>query len=211
MNQAWRTWYGLLMKRYSPSLLQRILKTIACMSSRYEKEKRRSSSVIEDSSYLQQIAYGICRRVCLWSNICTLCGAVGQGQWRILRDVLLEQRLLAEIGEFSDYYVFQQDGAPANCARDTVRFLERLTPYFIPPTLRPPNSPDLKPVDYKIWGLFQERIYKTKVRDVEDLSERILKAWDELELSIMDTSVNQWRERHSACVAAQGGHIEQLL
>ena len=103
--------------------------------------------------------------------------------------------------------VLQQDDAPAHPAHDTVRFLEKLTPDFIPPTLWPPNSPDLNPVDYKIWDLLKERIYKTKVRDVEGLRERILEACDELEQSVIDTSVNQWRERLSARVAAQGGKL----
>ena len=45
-------------------------------------------------------------------------------------------------------YTFQQDGAPAYRARDTVQLLTRETPDFIPPSLWPPNSPDLNPVDY---------------------------------------------------------------
>jgi len=30
------------------------------------------------------------------------------------------------------------------------------------PDLWPPNSPDLNPVDYKIWGVMQDRIYQKK-------------------------------------------------
>ena len=44
---------------------------------------------------------------------------------------------------FGDYYVFQQDGAQAHRARDTVTMLQRETPEFIPPELWPPNAPDL--------------------------------------------------------------------
>jgi len=53
---------------------------------------------------------------------------------------------------FGDYYVFQQDGAPAHRARDTVTMLQIETPKFIPP-----NSPDLNPVDYSIWGMLQDK------------------------------------------------------
>ena len=42
---------------------------------------------------------------------------------------------------FWDYYVFQQDGAPAHRARDTVTMLQRETPEFIPPEMWPPNLP----------------------------------------------------------------------
>jgi len=38
-------------------------------------------------------------------------------------------------------------------ARDTVQLLTRETPDFIPPSLWPPNSPDLNPVDYHVWGV----------------------------------------------------------
>ena len=70
------------------------------------------------------------------------------------RDVLLKQGLLPDIRDITDeYFIFQQDSAPAHRARDTVALLETETPDFIPPTLWPPNSPDLNPVDYKIWSV----------------------------------------------------------
>ena len=39
---------------------------------------------------------------------------------------------------FEDYYVFQQDGAPARRARDTVTMLQRETTEFIRPEIWPP-------------------------------------------------------------------------
>jgi len=33
-------------------------------------------------------------------------------------------------------------------------------------TLWPPNSPDLNPVNYKICGVMQDRVYQKKVKDV---------------------------------------------
>jgi len=67
---------------------------------------------------------------------------------------------------FGDYYVFQQDGAPAYRVRDTVTMLQRETPEFIPPEMWPPNSPDLNPVDYRIWGMLQERVYRSWIHDM---------------------------------------------
>lgn len=93
------------------------------------------------------------------------------------RDVLLMQGLLPNIREITEYFIFQQDGAPAHRARDTVRLLETETPDFIRPTLWPPNSPDLNPVDYTIWSIMQEKVYKTKIRDVNELRQRMVEAW----------------------------------
>jgi hypothetical protein len=73
-----------------------------------------------------------------------------------------------------DFFIFQQDSAPAHHARDTIELLRRETPNFIGPDLWPANSPDLNPVDYRIWGLIQERVYQTAIRGVDDLKQRLI-------------------------------------
>lgn len=127
------------------------------------------------------------------------------------RDVLLMRGLLPDIKQFSEYYTFQQDGAPAHRARETVDLLTSETPDFIPPSLWPPNSPDLNPVDYSIWGIIQERVYREKIRDVHELRERIEQEWDQLDQRIVDDAVSQWRSRLRACVSAKGGQFEYKL
>lgn len=127
------------------------------------------------------------------------------------RDVLLMRYLLPDIRKYSEYFTFQQDGAPAHRARETVKLLERETPDYIPPTLWPPNSPDLNPVDYKIWGVLQERVYREKVTNIDELKKRIAEEWDKLDQRIIDNAVKQWRSRLRACVAAGGGHFEYKL
>src|SRR5678816_567433 len=98
------------------------------------------------------------------------------------RDVLLKQGLLPDIRDITDeYFIFQQDSAPAHRARDTVALLETETPDFIPPTLWPPNSPALNPVDYNIWSVMQEKVYRSRICDVSELRSRIVEAWDEMD------------------------------
>jgi len=76
------------------------------------------------------------------------------------RNVLLMQKLLPVIRSIDgDVFVFQQDNAPAHCARDTVELLRRETPQFTSPDMWPTNSPDLNPIDYRIWCMLQERVY----------------------------------------------------
>ena len=43
---------------------------------------------------------------------------------------------------------------------ETIVSLAAETPDFILPTLWPPNSPNLNQVDYKIWAVMQEMVYK---------------------------------------------------
>ena len=85
------------------------------------------------------------------------------------------------------------------------------TPDFIPPNLWPPNSPDLNPVDYKIWVVLQERVYKTSIKDVDELRRRIAEEWDKLEQRIIDKAVGEWRKRLRACVAAGEEQFEHKM
>ena len=62
-----------------------------------------------------------------------------------------------------DAFVFQQDSAPAHRAHDTIQLLQQETPDFIGPDFWPPNSPDLNPVDYKIWGVLRQRVYERRM------------------------------------------------
>jgi len=84
-------------------------------------------------------------------------------------DILLRQQLLPAIrGLSGDFFTFQQVNAPAHRARETVHLLTHETPDFITPALWPANS-DLNPVDYQIWGKLQERVYRSQIRDVDQL------------------------------------------
>jgi len=68
-----------------------------------------------------------------------------------------------------------QDNAPAHRAGDTVEFLSRNTPDFISPLLWPPSSRDLNPVDYDVWGVLQQRVYRSRIRDVDHLKQCLIK------------------------------------
>src|SRR6218665_1128803 len=119
--------------------------------------------------------------------------------------------LLAIWGMSSDFFIFQQDSAPAHRAKDTIALLRRETPSFIGPTLLPANSPDLNPVDYRIWGLIQERVYQTEIRNIDELKEGLIVTWTELKQSVINKAIEQWRPKLRACVQAKGHHFEHLI
>jgi len=122
------------------------------------------------------------------------------------------QKLLPEIRSIAGVmFVFQQDNAPAHRARDTVKLLRRETPQFISPDMWPANSPDLIPVDYRIWGMLQQHVYRVLIHDTDELRKRLVATWAEFQQSVVDDAVDQCRKRLEACIPAEGGHFEHLI
>jgi len=81
------------------------------------------------------------------------------------------------------------------------------------PLLWSSNSPDLNPVDYSVWSIPQEKVYKTRITDLDDLKHRIRirTEWAKLRHAVIAAAVHQWRRRISACVRAGSGHFEHCF
>jgi len=77
-------------------------------------------------------------------------------------------------------------------ARATVELLHQEMPHFLVPNLWPPNSPDLSPVDYKIWAVMQHRVYRRQIHSVDELKWWLINIWCGLEQSIFDETIDQW-------------------
>jgi len=74
------------------------------------------------------------------------------------------------------------------------------------------TSRDLNPLDYRIWGMLQERVYRVPIRDTDELWQRLAATWAEFQQSMVDSAVGQWRKRLKACIRAEGaGHYEHFL
>jgi len=87
------------------------------------------------------------------SNTAAFCESCVKINGKYYRETLLKEELLPDMRNISKYFIFQQDNAPAHRAKETVDLLSTETPAFILTTLWPPNSPDLDPVDYKVWSV----------------------------------------------------------
>jgi len=72
------------------------------------------------------------------------------------------------------------------------------------PDLYPPNSP----VDYRMCGLMQERVYctNTSVRDTSrctsDLKQRFIDTWASISQNVFDEAVGQWKKQLHASTKA---------
>jgi len=62
-------------------------------------------------------------------------------------------------------------------------------------------------VDYTVWGVLQERVYREKIRTVDELQQRITEEWERVDQRVINNAVKQWRKS----VAANVGHFEHLL
>jgi len=61
------------------------------------------------------------------------------------------------------------------------------------PSLWPPNSPDLSPVDYEIWAVMQHHVYRRQIHSVGELKRRLINVWCSLEQLIFVEAIDQWQ------------------
>ena len=66
-------------------------------------------------------------------------------------------------------------------------------------------------MDYSVWSVMQERVYRTPIQDVAQLRQRLIETWSGFQQSIVDEAINQWRNRLAASVRAKGEHFEHSL
>lgn len=129
-------------------------------------------------------------------------------------DRVLGQGLLPDIRARCGRYkwTLQQDGAPSHTAKSTLQYLERENIAVIEPDMWPPNSPDLNPVDYAVWGALQQLVYKNRrFSTLEELKCAITDSWGHLSQAFINRSINEWRRRLDCVLQQNGGHIEHIF
>ena len=83
--------------------------------------------------------------------------------------------------EVSGVFHLQAGQRSRTQSHDIVNLLEMQAPAFISAGQWPSNSPDLNPVDYDIWGVIRQRVYRSRVRSVDELKQRMLHIWQGIE------------------------------
>ena len=110
-------------------------------------------------------------------------------------------------------FIFQQDGAPAHTARRTQDWLALNCPEFIQKDEWPPNSPDLNPLDFHVWGAMLQKYqeFTPKPKNKNELKTVLEKIWTDLPQQSIQQAVLSFRKRLQLCINADGGHIEHIL
>ena len=108
-------------------------------------------------------------------------------------------------------FIFQQDGARAHTAKDTIKYIKEKMPDHVPPKMWPPNSPDLNPLDYGIWESFMQKVYKKNINSIGTLKVALLETWEEFPQEEINKIIDQFRERCKKVKEVNGKHIEQFF
>ncbi|MDA5927442.1 transposase [Listeria monocytogenes] len=106
------------------------------------------------------------------------------------------------------HWVFQQDSAPAHRAKSTQDWLAAREIDFIRHEDWPSSSPDLNPLDYKIWQHLEEKACSKPHPNLESLKTSLIKAAADIDMDLVRAAIDDWPRRLKACIQNHGGHFE---
>ena len=72
----------------------------------------------------------------------------------------------------------------------------------------PPQSPDLTPPDFFLWGHIKSQVYKSSPKDKTELKEAIRSAINAISKETCVRVVGETNRRLILCAARNGGHVE---
>jgi len=103
--------------------------------------------------------------------------------------------------------------APAHMAKLAQDWIATNCSEFIRKDEWPPNSPDLNPLDYHVWGAMLERYksFQPKLENIDELKKVLQLKWDQLPRDSINKAILSFPTRLGACVKAGGGHFEHTL
>jgi len=65
--------------------------------------------------------------------------------------------------------------------------------------------------NWTLAGLNKQRVYQKRVNTMDELKQRLVDVWQDVQQSVLDDAIDEWRKRLRACIRAKGGHFEHML
>ena len=101
-------------------------------------------------------------------------------------------------------WIFQQDGATSHTAKSVKTWFDENNITLLD---WPSKSPDLNPIE-NIWSWIDHNFVKSKLTNVEQLKEEILRLWLQVPREMCMRLVESMPKRIRACIRAKGGHFK---
>jgi hypothetical protein len=128
---------------------------------------------------------------------------------RYLNEVLIPMLLPDCLRIFGDEeWCLIQDSAPCHRANIVQCWIEAEIPHFIRHNEWPPNSPDLNPMDFFVWGKLHQQVSSKSYTSVDSLKREITKCWNEQPQEEVCAAVDSFPHRLRLCVRANGSHFK---
>lgn len=106
-----------------------------------------------------------------------------------------------------DRVILHQDNAPCHTARSTMIEIDFLGFDLLP---HPPYSPDLAPMDFRVFPDLKSKLRGTRFQSSEELklaTQNIVATFDS---QWYDDTYKQWVKRHEKCVRVGGDYVEKM-
>ena len=130
---------------------------------------------------------------------------------------MLQNFLKPKLQDFDDNSTvwFQQDGATAHTAKNSMNVLRDLFPSHVI-SLRgdigwPARSPDLFPCDYFRWGHLKAEVYNLRPTTIDELKAAICQKVNEIPQEMTQRVMENFRHRLNQCIAVQGRHLGDII
>ena len=131
---------------------------------------------------------------------------------------MLQTYVVPQLTQRADFneMLFMQDGAPPHYSLRVRAFLDQTFPQrWIGrrgSIKWSPRSPDLTPMDFFLWGVVKDKVYKRKPENVDQMRDFITQAFNEISANadICSKVCNSVQDRCQECVDVNGNLFEHL-
>lgn len=103
---------------------------------------------------------------------------------------------------------FHQDSAPAHTSKKTLKFLADEGIDFLTPEIWTPNSPDLSPCDYFLWGYLKKILEKRELKTISQLKKIIRTEVQNIPLEMIRDTLKSWPKRCLEVYKNKGHHLK---
>lgn len=139
---------------------------------------------------------------------------VNAQRYRAMLDNFFIPELHRHVG-YNNRTHFQQDGATAHTARDSMAKVRELFPGKLISRFGdiawPPRSPDLTPCDFFLWGYLKSRVYTNSPSTIEALQENIRREIAAISPELCKRVFANMRERLQECLRLEGRHLSGVI